>query len=277
MTPRALAPGIEEALSSRATLGAAARQHCLDHFEIGVVADAVAAGCGNSRAEQMSLDAQTAAAATMPDQRPLDGESNVVEAEAPHGARVGLSGFQPLTADVLALAMARRGLPADALRSTADGEPAPDVVVAAVDHNSLARLDELRAAMPAVAIVAVAPATGGPVGQAARRLRLAALVPRTAGMGRLAEVLEVVLSGGRVDRTGRTDANPLEGLTERELEVLRLVASGASNAEIGEALGISPHTGRTHVQNLMAKIGVRTRLAAGAAARRAGLMPRGGG
>lgn len=38
--PRALATGIEQALSHSVAFGAAARRHCLDHFEIGVVADA---------------------------------------------------------------------------------------------------------------------------------------------------------------------------------------------------------------------------------------------
>jgi tetratricopeptide (TPR) repeat protein len=52
------------------------------------------------------------------------------------------------------------------------------------------------------------------------------------------------------------------GLTERELDVLRQVAAGKTNAEIGEALFISPFTAKTHVANLLGKLGVESRAAA---------------
>jgi DNA-binding NarL/FixJ family response regulator len=51
-------------------------------------------------------------------------------------------------------------------------------------------------------------------------------------------------------------------LTGRELEILRLVASGLSMKEIGERLGISPKTVDNHLQNLYPKIEVRTRAGA---------------
>jgi DNA-binding NarL/FixJ family response regulator len=54
------------------------------------------------------------------------------------------------------------------------------------------------------------------------------------------------------------------GLTARELEVLRLVAAGASNRDIAAALVISEHTVARHVQNIFAKLGVSSRAAAGA-------------
>lgn len=50
-----------------------------------------------------------------------------------------------------------------------------------------------------------------------------------------------------------------EPLTERERQVLALVAEGASNKEIGQALFISERTARTHVSNILMKIGVRSR------------------
>jgi ATP/maltotriose-dependent transcriptional regulator MalT len=52
------------------------------------------------------------------------------------------------------------------------------------------------------------------------------------------------------------------GLTEREIEVLRLVASGGSNRVIAEALVVSEHTVRRHLQNIFAKLGVSSRAAA---------------
>jgi ATP/maltotriose-dependent transcriptional regulator MalT len=54
------------------------------------------------------------------------------------------------------------------------------------------------------------------------------------------------------------------GLTEREVEVLRLVASGRSNRAVAEELGISEHTVARHVQNIFAKLGVGSRTAAAA-------------
>jgi HD-GYP domain-containing protein (c-di-GMP phosphodiesterase class II) len=52
------------------------------------------------------------------------------------------------------------------------------------------------------------------------------------------------------------------GLTAREVDVLRLVARGQTMKEIGRLLGISPKTADNHIQNLYAKIGVRTRAGA---------------
>ncbi len=51
----------------------------------------------------------------------------------------------------------------------------------------------------------------------------------------------------------------LERLTEREREIVALVASGLSNTEIGERLYISPATAKTHVSRAMAKLDARDR------------------
>lgn len=51
-------------------------------------------------------------------------------------------------------------------------------------------------------------------------------------------------------------------LTVREVEVLRLLASGITTKAIAEKLGISPLTARNHIRNLLAKLGVHTRLEA---------------
>jgi DNA-binding NarL/FixJ family response regulator len=61
-------------------------------------------------------------------------------------------------------------------------------------------------------------------------------------------------------------------LSRRESEVLALVARSADNQEIARTLAISPQTARTHVQNILTKLGVHSRLQAAAFAIRAGLM-----
>jgi DNA-binding CsgD family transcriptional regulator len=63
---------------------------------------------------------------------------------------------------------------------------------------------------------------------------------------------------------GRAVSADAHGLTPRELEVLRLVATGKSNREIAEALVISEHTVARHVQNIFTKLDVPSRTAAGA-------------
>ncbi|WP_367041751.1 response regulator transcription factor [Streptomyces sp. Je 1-332] len=50
-----------------------------------------------------------------------------------------------------------------------------------------------------------------------------------------------------------------EGLSERERQVLALVARGLNNAEIAELLGLSPLTAKTHVSRIMGKLGARDR------------------
>ena len=66
---------------------------------------------------------------------------------------------------------------------------------------------------------------------------------------------------------------PLTGhLTERELEVLRLVARGLSNAELARELTLSPLTTKTHVSRILTKLGLRDRAQLVVAAYESGLV-----
>jgi len=64
----------------------------------------------------------------------------------------------------------------------------------------------------------------------------------------------------------------LASLSEREVEVLRLVAAGHSDDEIAGRLFLSPHTVHRHVANIRTKLGLTSRAAAAAAAARGGLV-----
>jgi two-component system nitrate/nitrite response regulator NarL len=63
-----------------------------------------------------------------------------------------------------------------------------------------------------------------------------------------------------------------EELTERELEVLRLVVEGATNSEIGEALVITENTVKMHLRNILAKLHLQNRIQAAVYAVRKGIV-----
>jgi DNA-binding NarL/FixJ family response regulator len=63
------------------------------------------------------------------------------------------------------------------------------------------------------------------------------------------------LTRGQIYRGGEMQ----EGLSERELEVLKVVACGKSNRQVGDTLGISPHTVQVHLRNIFGKLNVADR------------------
>jgi DNA-binding NarL/FixJ family response regulator len=82
---------------------------------------------------------------------------------------------------------------------------------------------------------------------------------------------DVVL--GRVRRADLEKApdQEIEALSPRELDVLQLIARGMENAEIAGTLNISPRTAKNHVSNILAKLGVPSRIQAAIYAVRRGL------
>lgn len=139
---------------------------------------------------------------------------------------------------------------------------------------------------------AAAAADGRPYSEAYARWRLATalLGDRTRSAEAAAEIAEAarlseglratrlrkavgdLASRAGLDRDGA--ARPADrpfGLTEREVEVLGLVASGLGNNEIAEQLFISPKTASVHVSNIYGKLGVGSRVAAATIAHDLGL------
>jgi DNA-binding NarL/FixJ family response regulator len=82
-------------------------------------------------------------------------------------------------------------------------------------------------------------------------------------------LVDALATGARPTRRDRRDLP--DGLTQREGEVLRLIAEGRSNAEIARALFISEATVKTHINNLFAKAGLRDRAQAVTYAYRKGI------
>jgi DNA-binding CsgD family transcriptional regulator len=87
----------------------------------------------------------------------------------------------------------------------------------------------------------------------------------------LEEIATLARRAGVRARGAPAPAGP-QVLTEREREVLRLVAEGYSNRRIAEQLYISPKTASVHVSRIIAKLAVANRMEAAAAARRLGLL-----
>jgi DNA-binding CsgD family transcriptional regulator len=87
----------------------------------------------------------------------------------------------------------------------------------------------------------------------------------------LLEELRLLAPGPAEDRTNRTRTQELL-LTARQHEVLRLVAAGRSNRDIGQQLFISAKTVSVHVSNILAKLGASGRTEAVAIARRRRLL-----
>jgi len=84
---------------------------------------------------------------------------------------------------------------------------------------------------------------------------------------------KVVAEFARLSRiTARTQDSLIESLSERELEILRLIAQGASNREIAGALFLAEGTIKNHVTNILGKLEVRDRTQAALKAKDNGLI-----
>ena len=127
--------------------------------------------------------------------------------------------------------------------------------------------ERLRAEAPAPRVLLMSGA-GGISPRAARAAGAAGFISKDWPAPEIAKLVRMVGDGQEVFRdTGRQ----LPALTDRESEILALIAGGATNREIAAELFLSPHTVKEHTSTLYRKLGARNRAEAVQRAQRLGL------
>jgi two-component system response regulator DevR len=163
---------------------------------------------------------------------------------------------------------------------------APDVVL--LDHrlpdgDGVGAIEELRALRPSIQVVVLTASAADHVLVAAIEAGAAGFVSKTRSLAELTAAVRAAATGEavvspellvrllpRLHRSGRARH---QELTDREREVLDLLAEGLSNAAIADELTVSVNTVRNHVSNLSAKLGAHSKLEALSIAVREGLLP----
>jgi DNA-binding NarL/FixJ family response regulator len=193
----------------------------------------------------------------------LAGQSDIEVVAQASGGRMGVRLADELRPDVVLMDLRMRDLGGvAATREILDRHPGARVLALTVASDDA----DVEAVMRAGACGFLAketPVDGIVVAIRAAAQGVAWLSPRAA---------EVVLA-----RLRREDAQPdfgsvpIDELSPRELAVLRLIAKGMENSQIAAELGISPRTAKNHISNILAKLGLPSRVQAAVYAVRRGL------
>ncbi|MFI8852661.1 response regulator transcription factor [Streptomyces sp. NPDC053499] len=176
-----------------------------------------------------------------------------------------------------------------AVSSAAAGAPAPETPASPPATGGLPLVARVRADYPAVRTVVLAERDDPRHAAAALQAGAGGWVAKDCSLSRLLQVIRGVLKDEThlppalltgvlkeltASRKHRTESERLvESLTPREREVLRCMVAGLGRKAVAERLYLSPHTVRTHMQNVLGKLGVHSTLQAVALARRAGVGP----
>jgi len=166
---------------------------------------------------------------------------------------VRLFGFPPLTAELLAIGLHRRDIH---VVSEAAAPKDPDVCLV---FTSIERVDpesNLDALTGDSTIVTISEGSHNP---RSHHPNVRAAITTEANLDEVAAVISAVAQG---DVPPDIVGTPMSVLTARELEIMRLLATGKSNSEVAQHLGISTHTVRSHVQSALSKLDVKSRVAA---------------
>ncbi|MGW7816948.1 response regulator [Streptomyces puniciscabiei] len=182
----------------------------------------------------------------------------------------------------------------DAIAQTA--ELAPDVVLMDIRMPELGGIEATRritAEHPAIKVLVLTTFDLDEYVYEALRAGASGFLLKDASADQLAEAVRVVAAGdallapgitrrliaefSRLDGSRRAPLKQRVGdLTERETEVLALIAQGLSNAEIAERLVVAEQTVKTHVGRILVKLGLRDRTQAAVFAYESGLVRPGG-
>jgi DNA-binding NarL/FixJ family response regulator len=187
-----------------------------------------------------------------------------------HGVvRRGLRGYLELLDDIEVIGEAENGLRGVELCA----ELRPDVVLMDIvmpQLDGIGAISRIKATQPEVQIVALTSFIEEEKVLAALESGASGFILKDAEADDVAAAIraahndEVHLdpAAARILAKGmrnRVEQQPVEALTERELEVLSLVGHGRSNKEIATDLGITERTARTHVSNILGKLDLQSR------------------
>ena len=180
-----------------------------------------------------------------------------------------------LVGDAVVCALSAAGLSAHHV-PVDSGLDGVDVVLAdaRLDNTDLARLASEVARRPECQLVLVSTQNTKATQQIMRQLGAVTNFERTRDVADLVSMVRDVARRDVQSQPARkVDQHGPRALTTRELQILEIIATGATNADVAHRLDISPHTVRSHLTNILGKLGVAGRLGAVTAARQAGLLP----
>ncbi|MGZ4616443.1 MAG: response regulator [Actinomycetes bacterium] len=199
--------------------------------------------------------------------------------------RSGLRAYLTTEPGVDVVGEASDGLEALArIEALARGQGVPDVVLMDMQMPRLDGVEttgRIKASWPEIDVIAVTSFIEEARIRAALEAGATGYLLKDADASDVADAIRAAVAGEvRLDpavaaalaQSLRTPPSSAESLTPREREVITLVAEGRTNREIGRRLGVAERTARTHVSNILAKLGLASRTQAAMWAVREGLV-----